>query len=104
MRTKFLAILLLAGSSLFARVHVSIGVGVGGPGYYLPPPPPARIVTYVPPRPGPGYVWIRGYWRPMRGQYYWHAGYWSRRPYVRAYWVAPHYYHHRYYRGYWVRR
>lgn len=106
MKTKILAVLLLAAGSLFARVHLSVGVGIGpGYGYYLPPPPPPPVVTYVrPAAPGPRYTWVNGYYYPVRQRYVWHAGYWARRPHVRAYWVAPRYYRHRYYRGYWKRR
>ncbi|MBZ5622231.1 MAG: hypothetical protein LAQ69_26405 [Acidobacteriia bacterium] len=106
MKTKLFAILLLAGSSLFARTHFTVGIGVGfggyGYGYYAPPPLPP-VVAYRPPCPGPGYAWINGYWVPSRPRYAWRAGYWARPPYVRAYWVAPRYYGHRYYRGYWRR-
>ena len=42
-----------------ARVHV--GVFVGEP------------VAYVPPSPGPGYVWVDGYWNGG----YWTPGYWN---------------------------
>jgi len=87
MKTKFFAILLLAGSSLFARPHVFVGVGYG-PRYYAPRPV-VPIVAYRPPCPGPGYAWVNGYW--------------VRPPYVRSYWVAPRYYGGHYYRGYWRR-
>ncbi len=107
MKTRLLALILLAGSSLFARSHWSFGFGIGvGPayGYYLPPPPPP-LVTYVQPvYPGPGFAWVPGYWYPGVYGYAWHAGYWARPPYRRAYWVRPRYYRHRYYRGYWRRR
>lgn len=86
MKTKLLAVLLLAGSSLFASPAVVVGVGFG-PRYFAPRPVP--IVAYRPPCPGPGYVWANGYW--------------ARPPYVRSYWVAPRYYGGRYYRGYWRR-
>src|SRR5690348_11814246 len=104
MKTKLFAILLLAGSSLFARSHVSIGIAIGGYGpppvyMYAPPPPPVRYV--VPPSPGPGYGWIGGYWYPAGPRWTWRAGYWARRPYPRAYWVAPRYYRSRFYGGYW---
>src|SRR5262249_31566465 len=74
MKTKLLAVLLLAGGSLFARVHLSVGVGIGpGYGYYLPPPPPPPVVTYVRPvAPGPRYTWINGYYTPVRRRYVWH--------------------------------
>jgi len=102
MKTKLLVLLLLAGGSLFAGVHVGVAVGFGGWGYYAPPPPP--VVYYAPPpSPGPGYAWVGGYWYPAGPRYAWHAGYWARRPYPGAYWVGPRYHGHRYYSGYWRR-
>ncbi len=103
---KLLALLLLAGGSLFAGSHVYFGIGVSGPGYYpgyysAPPPPP--VLAYYPPAPGAGYSWVNGYYYPVGARYHWRSGYWGRRPYVGAYWVAPRYYGHRYYRGYWWR-
>ena len=98
MKTKLLAAVLLAGSSLFAAPGVVVGIGVGG---YGPPPP---VVAYAPPpAPGPGYAWVGGYWYPAGARYAWHAGYWARPPYRHAYWVAPRYYGHRYYPGRWRR-
>ena len=104
MKTKLLALFLLAGSSMFAGVFFRVGVGVGPAyGYYAAPPPPAPVVSYVAPAPGPGYSWINGYYYPAGPRWYWHAGYWAHRPYAGAYWVAPRYYGHYYYRGYWRR-
>ena len=102
MKTKLLVAMLLVGGSLFAKTHVSIGIGVGTPYYYAPPPPPT--VVYIPPEPGPEYVWVPGYWNPVGPRFVWHVGFWARPPYVGAYWVAPRYYEHRYYPGYWGRR
>lgn len=104
MKTKLLALLFLAGSSMFAAPRVFVGIGVGvGPayGYYAPPPPPAY--TYVAPAPEPGYSWVSGYYYPVGPRYVWHAGYWARPPYPYAVWVGPRYYGGRYYRGYWRR-
>lgn len=102
MKTKLLALLLLAGGSLFAHPRFFFGVGVGGYGYYAPPPPP--VVAYVRPAyPGPGYAWVGGYWYPRGPRYAWRAGYWARPPYGYSYWVGPRYYGHHYYRGYWHR-
>ena len=101
MKTKLLALLLLAGSSVFAAPGVFVGVGVGG-GYYAPPPPRA-IVEYRPVYPGAGYTWVGGYYGWVGGRYAWHAGYWSRPPYYAARWYGPRYYNHRYYPGYWRR-
>jgi hypothetical protein len=76
MKTKLLALVLLAAGSMFAGTRVVVGVGVGGyyPGYYAAPAPVVAPV-YV----GPRYV------------------------YSRPYWVGPRYFGHRYYRGYWRR-
>jgi hypothetical protein len=71
MKTKILAGLLLAGSAAFAAPRVAFGIGIGVP---------APIVMAAPPCPGPGYVFIDGYWRPGPG--YWHEGY-RRGPVVR---------------------
>ena len=81
MKTKLLAMTLLAGSALFAETHFSIGVGVGGygNGYYAPPPP---VVRYAPPYPGPGYTWVEGYWGP---RHRWQRGYWDRTYYRRGF-------------------
>jgi hypothetical protein len=102
MKHKLFAVLLLAGSSLFAAPGVVVGVGVGVPAPADGPPPPP-VAAYVAPAPGPGYAWVGGYWYPNGARWAWRAGYWGRRPYARAYWVAPRYYGHRYYRGYWRR-
>jgi hypothetical protein len=106
MKTKLLALLLLAGSTTFAGARVFVGVGFG---YAAPAPvavyapPPAPVVAYAPPSPGPGYAWIAGYWQPAGARWAWHAGYWAHRPYAHAYWVAPRYYGRHYYGGYWRR-
>src|SRR5579875_2330066 len=80
MKTKLLALLLLAGSSVFAAPRVFFGVGVGvGPAYsyVAAPPPPAPVVTYAAPAPGPGYSWVGGYYYPVGPRWYWRAGYWA---------------------------
>ena len=99
MKSKLLALALLAGTSVFAAPAVGIGVGIelGAP----PPPPHVRVVRPV--MPGPGYVWVNGFYEPVGGQYRWREGYWAARPYPHAVWVAPRYRGHRYYGGYWRR-
>jgi hypothetical protein len=68
---------------------------------YIQLAPPAPIVEPVPPPPGPGYYWIRGYWVWEGGRYVWHPGYYILRPVPTAVWVAGHWVHHP--RGwYWV--
>jgi len=111
MKTKLIALLMLAGSlsALAAgpRVFVRFGAGYGGyvappPVYYAPMPAPP-VVAYVPPSPGVGYAWVGGYWHPSGPSYAWRAGYWARPAYPGARWVAPNYYGHRYYGGHWRR-
>ena len=98
MKTKLLALFLLAGGSLFAGPRIVVGIGAGG---YGPPPPPPRVAYVQPPCPGPGYTWVSGYWYPAGPRYVWRAGYWAPRPHPRARWIAPRYYRGHYYRGYW---
>ena len=108
MKFKLLAVLLLAGSSMFAATRFFVGVGIGNYGYAPRPfavygPPPAPYASYVTRIPGAGYSWVPGYWYPEGRRWGWRAGYWARPPYARSYWVAPRYHGHRYYPGYWRR-
>jgi hypothetical protein len=104
MKSKLLALLLLAGGTLLAGPRVFVGVGFGGGYVVAPPMPVAPVVSaYVPPAPGPGYAWVGGYYYPVGPRYVWRAGYWAPRPWAGAYWVGPRWYGGRYYRGYWRR-
>jgi hypothetical protein len=109
MKTKILALLLLAGGSVFAgpRVFFGVGIGVGARyGYYAPAPPPP-LYGYAAPAyaaPGYGYSWVPGYYDWAGARYASRAGYWAHPSYRGAYWYAPRYYGGRYYRGYWGRR
>jgi len=67
-----------------AQVSVYIGV-----------PPPAIRYEEPPPVPGPGFIWVEGYWRPFGHHYRWMKGHWDRPPYEGAYWSHPHYDHYR---------
>ncbi|MBV9400597.1 MAG: YXWGXW repeat-containing protein [Bryobacterales bacterium] len=84
----------------FALVASSLLAGSIGVGITIGPPPPPRVLA-APPAPGPGYVWVDGYWYPVGHQYRWHSGYWTRAPYEGAAWVRPRYESGRYYNGYW---
>ena len=85
------AILLLAGCAVHA-------------GYYVAGPPPPPVVGVVGYAPGPGYVWIDGFY-DWRGRYVWVPGYWARPPHPHARWVPGRAYygrgHYSYRRGYW---
>jgi hypothetical protein len=78
MKTKLIAMLLMAGSTMFAGVRFGIGVGIGVP------VAPAPVVVAAP---GPGYVFVNGAWILP--------------PYAGAYWVGPRYVGGRYIGGYW---
>jgi len=89
---KLLAALLLAGGLTFAQVGIGITIGA---------PPPPRVLKVRPPAPGPGFLWVDGYWYPVHGHYVWHQGYWTRPPYEGATWVAPHHDGRQYFDGFW---
>ena len=91
---KFLALMLLAGSSV-AFGQFSIGISIGAP-------PPPRVIRVRPLAPGPGYLWVDGYWYPMNNRYVWHNGYYTRPPYEGAVWVTPRYESRQFYEGHWV--
>ena len=59
----------------------------------IAPPPP--VVERVIVSPGPGYVWVPGYYIWTGARYDWHAGAWRRPPRPRGVWVAPHWRHDR---------
>jgi hypothetical protein len=92
--TTILLFLMLFGAGSTGRAQISFGIRIG-------PPPAPRVVRVQPSRPGPGYVWVEGYWYPTGNHYVWHAGYWTRAPYEGAYWVQPRHDGQRYYAGYW---
>jgi hypothetical protein len=78
---------------------------VGYVGYYAPiPPPPVRVETFGP-APGPGYVWVNGYWGYNAGAYVWIGGRWVVPPLGRRVWVAgrwaPYGNRYRWYEGRW---
>jgi hypothetical protein len=71
MKTKLMAMLLMAGSTMFAGVRFGVGFGVGVP---------APVVVAVAP-PFVGAYWVGP--RYYGGRYV--AGYWGGRPVVRGY-------------------
>ncbi len=73
MKKKILVGLLLAGSTMFAAPRVSFGINIGVPAPVVVAPP---VVAAVPPCPGPGYVFVDGFWNLAGGHRVWHNGYW----------------------------
>ncbi|HEX5281154.1 MAG TPA: YXWGXW repeat-containing protein [Micropepsaceae bacterium] len=63
-----------------AAIAVNLTVGIA--------PPPLR--TYAqPPIPGPGYLWMPGYWAWNGAGYYWVPGTWILPPAVGLLWTPP---------------
>lgn len=85
----FAACMVLATLSLFSlplhAAHVDVGIAVGGP---VPPPLVASAGPIGPP-PGPGYVWVDGYWDWFDGHWVWTPGRWVLPPHGHVAWVAP---------------
>jgi hypothetical protein len=69
-------------------------------------PPPVRYESR-PQMPGPGFVWIDGYWGVNGNRYVWVPGHWNQPPYPGAYWSHPHYDRYQdgwhYHEGHWDR-
>jgi len=63
-------------------------------------PPPDRVEVIVA-SPGPDYVWMRGYWRWERNDYYWFPGRWERPHHGYHRWVPGHW-SQKHHRWYWV--
>lgn len=98
-------IILIGVLSVFCSVplypaHVGFGVMVG-----TPPPPPLVVAGPVGPPPGPGFVWVDGYWDWFDGRWVWTPGRWVLPPHAHAVWVAPTFHpwhdHFRFHRGHW---
>jgi len=77
MKRSFCLALILGAVSL---------AGCGGYAYYAPAPPPAIRIEARGVAPGPGYVWIDGYWGYRGRSYGWVSGRWERPPRARAVW------------------
>ena len=92
MKNRLLAVVLLAGCSVFGQVSIGITMGQ---------PPPPRVIVIRPANPGPEYLWVDGYWYPAKNRYAWHDGYWTRPPYEGALWSGPRYDGRQFFDGYW---
>jgi len=94
--------ILLAGALALAGLATALPASAQV-GLYVRVGPPAPRYERIPPAPGPGFVWVGGYYDWAGGRYVWRPGRYLRRPYPGAVWVHPRWdgYHHRYIRGYW---
>ncbi len=74
--------------------------------YQVPPPPSAPYaVGAVGYAPGPGFVWVDGFWDLRGGRWAWAPGEWRRPPRAHAVWVRsywePRGHSYRFHRGHW---
>ena len=84
-KTLFAVAALLIATAFVAAARVDLGIAVGTP----PPPPPAAYVAGpvgVPP--GPGYVWVDGYWNWVGGRWVWVPGAWVLPAHARRVWSS----------------
>lgn len=93
-----------------ALLGASVLAGCGGPGYmngYYGPPPPAPYYGPVGVAPGPGYVWMGGYWDRDGDRWHWRDGRWGRGPRGYRHYESPrwerHGGHYRFREGHWRR-
>ncbi len=100
-RTFFIALIALSLGGCVVRSGYGVsgsgtydGYGGGyGDGYgdvYVASAPPPRVGEYVPPPPGPGLIWIEGYWDWTGYDWFWISGRWVPPRYGFAY-IAPGY-------------
>jgi hypothetical protein len=81
---SLILVITVAPPSACASPHGRIYVAVA-------PPPPIVEAAIV--APGPGYVWIPGYYIWNGVAYVWTPGYWARPPHRGARWVPPRWVH-----------
>ena len=73
-------------SAVLAAISLTACAGGGYVYYASAPPPPVRAEVFGV-APGPGFVWINGYWGYRGGAYAWVPGRWERPPRRGAAWV-----------------
>lgn len=99
MRHKLLTAAFLTVGTLFTACAGSGAVVI------VDPPAPRYGVVGV--APGPGFVWVEGFWNLRGSAWVWAPGRWVRPPRPGAVWVGSAWRHEgahwRYHRGYWRR-
>jgi hypothetical protein len=72
----------------FSFVMISLAAGPKI-AYYAPVPPPPAIEEHHGLAPGPGNIWIAGFWGYEGGRHVWHAGHWDKPPAANFHYVEP---------------
>ena len=92
-------------SAAFVLLGTVLTGCAGGGVYYArsaPPPPRYGVVGVAP---GPGFLWVNGWWDWRGSNWYWVPGRWERPPRPHAMWVEPRWERHghgwRMRRGHW---
>ena len=96
---------LLTAALLGSTALIGCGGGYYQAAYVVGPPPPPPVYGAMGYAPGPGFVWVDGFYDLRGGHWVWAGGHWGRPPrpgavWVRAYW-EPHGRGYRFHRGYW---
>jgi hypothetical protein len=86
---------LACGVVLSAALASTACAAPAGGRLYVRVGPPAPIVERAVVAPGPGYVWIPGFYRWDGAAYVWVRGRWDRPPRPRARWIPGHWAHER---------
>ena len=72
---------------------------------YVEAPPPLLQSEVMVASPGPGFIWVSGYWGWRAGNHAWVHGHWERPPHPHSTWVQPRWEHrgrgYVFIRGYW---
>jgi YXWGXW repeat-containing protein len=89
MKTRMLNAIMAAGVAALVSTACET-YGASGALYVQTAPPPMQyeVVTVAP---GPGFVWVSGYWEWSGVQYVWVSGRWQRPPSGYTVWYAPRY-------------
>ncbi|MGP0074715.1 MAG: hypothetical protein ACLPWF_22615 [Bryobacteraceae bacterium] len=97
-KTAILSAVLLASSAMTACAG-------GYVAYSVPVPPAPYVAGPVGYAPGPGYVWVDGFWNLNGSRWAWVNGRWAVPPHPRAHWDADRWERHgngwRYHHGHW---
>ena len=96
MKPKWMAAAIMIAGTLMSAC-------AGGAVVVEGPPPPRYGVVGV--APGPGFIWVEGFWDLRGSRWAWAPGRWVRPPRARTVWVAPEWRHEgsrwRFHKGYW---